>query len=138
VDAGADLVVGHGPHVMRAAEWRGGALVLYSLGNLLTYGPFSFAEPMNRGAIACAVLEADGRVTDAVLRSTVQRPPGIVAADPTARSAVLVDSLSRLDAGAGAPVVRIEAVLARPAGDASAVLGPPDSSGTARAPRRRD
>ena len=32
--AGADLVIGHGPHVLRAAEWRGSSFVLYSLGNL--------------------------------------------------------------------------------------------------------
>src|SRR5206468_10521213 len=37
---GATLVIGHGPHVLRAAEWRDDRLVLYSLGNLLTYGPF--------------------------------------------------------------------------------------------------
>jgi poly-gamma-glutamate capsule biosynthesis protein CapA/YwtB (metallophosphatase superfamily) len=35
-DGGATLVVGHGPHVLRAAVWRGDRLVLYSLGNQLT------------------------------------------------------------------------------------------------------
>jgi hypothetical protein len=97
VDAGASLVVGHGPHVMRAAEWRGRALILYSLGNLLTFGPFSVKEPMNRGAIACAVLDATGGVAGAELRSTMQRAPGIVRPDLSARAAVLVDSLGRLD-----------------------------------------
>ncbi len=53
-EGGATMVIGHGPHVLRAAEWRGDRLVLYSLGNLLTYGPFRLAEPMNRGAVACA------------------------------------------------------------------------------------
>src|SRR5205085_9585279 len=33
----ANLVIGHGPHVMRALEWREGMLVAYSLGNLVTY-----------------------------------------------------------------------------------------------------
>lgn len=95
--AGADLVVGHGPHVMRAVEWRGDALVLYSLGNLLTYGPFSLVEPLNRGAIACAVLDAEGRVLSAQLRSTRQLPPGTVQADDTGRAAALADSLSARD-----------------------------------------
>ena len=97
VDAGADVVVGHGPHVLRAAEWRGDALVLYSLGNLVTYGPFAFAEPIARSAVACMTLDETGRVLEAELRPTRQRRPGRVAADRTRRAAALVDSLSRLD-----------------------------------------
>lgn len=114
VEAGADLVVGHGPHVMRAMEWRDDALIMYSLGNLVTYGPFSFNEPMNRGAIACALVAPDGRVESAALRSTVQTPPGRVRIDGSNRAAALVDSLSRLDAGERAPVVRTEAAILRP------------------------
>ncbi|HEX2092965.1 MAG TPA: CapA family protein [Longimicrobiaceae bacterium] len=96
-EAGASLVVGHGPHVMRAVEWYSGTLVLYSLGNLLTYGPFSLAEPLNRGAVACASLDAAGRVVSAVLRPTRQWLPGRVGADLSGRAVVLADSLSRLD-----------------------------------------
>lgn len=102
VASGADLVIGHGPHVMRAAEWREGKLVFYSLGNLVTYGPFTLSEPLNRGAIACAVLDRDGGVVGAQLRSTVQRAPGLVSIDPTHRAAVLTDSLGRIDFPASA------------------------------------
>ncbi len=97
VEAGAHLVVGHGPHVMRAVEWYRDGFILYSLGNLLTYGPFSFAEPMNRGAVACATLGVRGQVTDALLRPTRQQPPGFLTRDPDARAVALVDSLTRLD-----------------------------------------
>ena len=97
VDAGADLVIGHGPHVMRAIEWRDNSLIAYSLGNLVTYGPFTLRDPQNRGAILCAILGTKGRVDAAVLRSTVQRPPGHVSRDSSGRAAWLVDSLSRLD-----------------------------------------
>lgn len=98
VDAGAGLVIGHGPHVLRAAEWRHGALILYSLGNLLNYGPFDLREPMDRGAVACATLDAAGRPHDVVLRATVQIDPGIVRLDVKRRRALtLVDSLGRLD-----------------------------------------
>ena len=93
---GAALVVNHGPHVLRAAEWVGDALVLYSLGNLVTYGPFNVKEPLNRGAVACVDL-AGPRVVRAELRPTMQRAAGVVAPD-SARSALrLVDSLSALD-----------------------------------------
>jgi hypothetical protein len=97
VESGADLVIGHGPHVMRAAEWRDGKLVFYSLGNLVTYGPFTMSEPLNRGGIACAVLDYDGAILSAQLRSTVQRLPGLVSVDAMHRAAALTDSLGRVD-----------------------------------------
>ncbi len=95
---GATLVVGHGPHVMRAAEWRdsGAKLSLYSLGNLITFGPFTMREPMNRGAIACVDIDS-GRVVAAELRSTVQLAAGVLRPDSTGRAAFLMDSLGRLD-----------------------------------------
>jgi hypothetical protein len=95
-DAGAALVVAHGPHVLRAAEWRDDRLVLYSLGNLVTYGPFNNVEPLNRGAVACADI-AGRSVLGAELRPTVQRVPGVVVRDSTARAFSLIDSLSMLD-----------------------------------------
>lgn len=95
--SGADLVIGHGPHVVRAAEWRDSALVLYSLGNLVTYGPFSHREPMRRGVVACATVDGRGSVHDVRLHPTSQRPPGRVSADRARRALTLIDSLSRLD-----------------------------------------
>jgi hypothetical protein len=97
VDAGATLVIGHGPHVLRAAEWRGDALIVYSLGNLVNYGPFNLAEPMRRGALVCATLDSAGAARDVVLLATVQGAPGVVSADSAGRAVALVDSLSRLD-----------------------------------------
>ena len=37
IDAGADLVLGHGPHVVRAMELYHDRLIAYSLGNFATY-----------------------------------------------------------------------------------------------------
>ncbi len=39
VDAGADAVIGHHPHVVQPAEIRGNAVILYSLGNFLFVSP---------------------------------------------------------------------------------------------------
>jgi hypothetical protein len=97
IAGGATLVVGHGPHVLRAAQWRGDRLVLYSLGNLLTYGPFGLKEPMNRGTIACATIDSAGHVSNALLRPTMQLAPGVLRPDSSMRAARLIDSLSRLD-----------------------------------------
>jgi hypothetical protein len=120
--AGARVVFGHGPHVMRAVEWRGESLVFYSLGNLVTYGPFGLSEPMSRGALACVAVEPDGRVAAAELRSTVLAYPGIVRPDPTGRAAALADSLGRLDfPRTGARVDAATGAVLRP----GELLGPP-------------
>ena len=97
VEGGASLVIGSGPHVLRAIEWSGHALVAHSLGNLVTYGPFNHSGYNDHGAILCATLAADGSVRDAVLRSTVQRAPGYVQADPANLGARDVAELSRKD-----------------------------------------
>jgi hypothetical protein len=97
VEAGAGLVVGAGPHVMRAAERYRDGVIFYSLGNLLTYGPFVLREPLNRGAIACASLDSVGRVVDAVLRPTWQRSMGELVPDSARRAVRLVDALGESD-----------------------------------------
>ena len=114
VEAGASAVIGHGPHVMRAVEWYRGVPILYSLGNLLTYGPFNLSEPMNRGAIACVTLPPRGTATRVVLRSTRQVPPGIVSPDPEGRAAALADSLATLDFPATGPASSGNGVLVAP------------------------
>jgi poly-gamma-glutamate capsule biosynthesis protein CapA/YwtB (metallophosphatase superfamily) len=45
VDAGADVVLGHGPHVTRAFEVYRGKFIAYSLGNFCTYGMFNLSGP---------------------------------------------------------------------------------------------
>jgi hypothetical protein len=112
-DAGAKLIVGHGPHVVRALEWRNESLIAYSLGNLVTYGPFSLREPLNRGAILCAVLDGRRGVLDAHLRPTKQRAPGRVSSDRSSRAVILADSLARLDFPDSGAVLVTEAVVRR-------------------------
>lgn len=41
IDAGADVVLGHGPHVTRAVEVYKNKFITYSLGNFCTYGMFN-------------------------------------------------------------------------------------------------
>ena len=45
VDAGADILVGHGPHVARAMEVYKNKFIAYSLGNFCTYGMFNLDGP---------------------------------------------------------------------------------------------
>jgi len=41
IDAGADIVFGHGPHVTRAIDAYKNRFIIYSLGNFATYGRFN-------------------------------------------------------------------------------------------------
>ncbi len=45
IDAGADIVFGHGPHVTRAVELYKDRFITYSMGNFCTYGRFSLSGP---------------------------------------------------------------------------------------------
>ena len=49
IDAGADIVFGHGPHVTRSVELYKDRFIAYSLGNFCTYGRFNL-----RGAAGIA------------------------------------------------------------------------------------
>jgi hypothetical protein len=83
--------------VLRAVEWRGDALVAYSLGNLLTYGPFTLTGPNGRAGLLCATLDEDGKVLGAEFRPTRQTPPGLVEADAELRALDIIDDLSGRD-----------------------------------------
>ena len=106
VDAGADLVLGSGPHVLRGVERYKGRTIAYSLGNLAGLDTFS-----TRGAASLSgVLEVRvGRtgVSRAVrLRSLRLTDRGEARRDPSAASRALVRRLSRRDFGQRAARVR--------------------------------
>jgi poly-gamma-glutamate capsule biosynthesis protein CapA/YwtB (metallophosphatase superfamily) len=69
VDAGADILWGHHPHVVQEMEWRSGALILYSLGNAV----FDQQEPetVRRGALVWANVDRRGVRSMMVLPFTV-------------------------------------------------------------------
>lgn len=66
IDNGADLVFGHGPHVLRGMETYNGKLIAYSLGN---FGGgqnlFSTDGPLGRSAILSVTIREDGTITAA-------------------------------------------------------------------------
>jgi Bacterial capsule synthesis protein PGA_cap len=61
VDAGADLVLGHGPHVLRAMEWYRGRLIAYSLGNFAAYRNLVTYGAGGVSVVLRATLRSDGR-----------------------------------------------------------------------------
>lgn len=97
VDAGADLVIGHGPHVLRAVEVYKNKLIAYSLGNFLTYGNFNLEGKRKYSGILEVKLNSNGELIKANFIPTVQEYPGIPVYD-TKRSAIhILNSLGEID-----------------------------------------
>lgn len=99
IDAGADAVLGAGPHVLRGMEWYRGRLVAYSLGNFLGYEVLSTAGPAGVGAIVTLRLAADGTWDGGALVGTVMADPGVPQIDPAQQALAMVRDLSRADFG---------------------------------------
>jgi len=99
VDAGADLVIGHGPHVVRGMERYKDRLIAYSLGNFATYYGISVAGIKGIAPILTATLDGEGRFVDGHIVSTVQLRPAGPSIDPQQRALNLVRGLSIADFG---------------------------------------
>lgn len=61
IDAGADLILGHGPHVTRAVELYKGKLIAYSLGNFMGYRTLSTAAELGNSMILEVKLNPKGQ-----------------------------------------------------------------------------
>jgi poly-gamma-glutamate capsule biosynthesis protein CapA/YwtB (metallophosphatase superfamily) len=103
VDAGADLVVGHGPHVLRALELYRGRLIAYSLGTFASYRGINVTGLLGVTTILQVTLAPDGAFASGKLHAVVQRPPGGPRLDSERRAVTILRELSRTDVGAAAP-----------------------------------
>jgi hypothetical protein len=102
VDAGADAVVGHGPHVLRGIEFYRGRPVAYSLGNFLTYRGFNLDGPLGVTGVLQLEFAPDRRLLRGRLVPMVQRPREGPSPDPAGTALDLVRRLSAEDFGAAA------------------------------------
>ena len=76
IAAGAQLVLGSGPHVVRGMEVYCGKLIAYSLGNFATYGSFNLKGENGVSLILEANLGADGSFQGGVVYPIKQEKPG--------------------------------------------------------------
>ncbi len=113
VDAGADVVVGHGPHVMRGMEWYKGRLIAYSLGNFAGYKVFALGGPLSTSGILRVTLRGDGKFETGRLVPTHLAGAGVPAIDPAEAAHGVVRTLSREDFGARAVRVSRDGILSR-------------------------
>lgn len=98
VDAGADLIVGHGPHVLRAMEFYKGRLVAYSLGNFAGgAGTLNKSGVLGLGGVLKVSLAADGTWGGGQLISTYLDSGGKPAIDKDRRGVAAVSRLGESD-----------------------------------------
>ena len=117
IDAGADLVMGSGPHVLRAMQWYRGHLIAYSVGNFCGYDTLGLAGPTADAAILHVTLTADGSFAAGSITPIVLSQPGIPAVDPARTAVALINSLSQDDfAGNGAVQISAGGRIEQPAG----------------------
>lgn len=97
IDAGADLVIGHGPHVPRALELYKNRLIAYSLGNFLTYQGIKITGDSGVAPILTVTLTADGRFKQGKIISARQYRPQGTQLDKTHKAAKMIKQLTQDD-----------------------------------------
>jgi len=105
IDAGADLVLGHGPHVMRGMELYKDHLIVYSLGNFCTYGWFTLAAETALSEIVEIKIAPDGKFLSGRIHAARQDGRGGPTLDPTGEAIRVVRNLSTTDFGTNAPKI---------------------------------
>jgi len=73
VDAGADVIFGHGPHVTRAVEVYKNKFIAYSLGNFCTYGGINVDDVKGLSPIIKVYTDRKGVFQCAKVTSTYQQ-----------------------------------------------------------------
>ncbi len=113
VDAGADLVVGHGPRVLRGMEWYKRRLIAYSLGTLGGYAVIPREGPLSVGGILRVTLSSDGSFETGRLVATRLVGDGLPALDPGETAHAVVRDLSREDFGDRGVKISADGILGR-------------------------
>jgi poly-gamma-glutamate capsule biosynthesis protein CapA/YwtB (metallophosphatase superfamily) len=114
VRAGADLVVGSGPHVLRGMEWYRKRLIAYSLGNFVGYHALSTAGVTSVSGILQVTLARNGSWVAGDLVPVTLAPAGIPRPDPAEAAHAIVRKLSKQDFGKRGMLVSRTGVLRPP------------------------
>jgi poly-gamma-glutamate capsule biosynthesis protein CapA/YwtB (metallophosphatase superfamily) len=97
IDAGADIVFGHGPHVTRAIEIYKDRFIAYSLGNFCTYGRFSLRGETGIAPIIKVNVTQNGAFKNAKIIPIIQIKNSHVKLDSKNRAIKTIQRLTRQD-----------------------------------------
>ena len=107
IDAGADLLIGHGPHVPRGMEIYNNRLIAYSLGNFFTYR-FNVKGNLGVGPLLMVYLDEHGAFVEGEIISTTQTYASGPLLDPENTAVTVIRELSEEDFGETAPLITDE------------------------------
>ncbi len=97
IDAGADVVFGHGPHVTRAIEVYNNRFIAYSLGNFCTYKGINVAGVNGLAPIVKIFTSRSGEFLKGEVIPTVQSHATGVQIDPNGTVIKIIQELSKKD-----------------------------------------
>jgi len=97
IDAGADCVLGHGPHVLRAVELYQNKFIAYSLGNFCTYGRFNLGQFNSTTLVLRITMNSHGDFIRGKIISVYQEVPGIPKIDKRKRAVTQIRNLTNRD-----------------------------------------
>jgi len=97
IDAGADIVFGHGPHVVRAVDLYKGRFIAYSMGNFATYGRFNLKGPNGLAPIIEVEVDKEGKFLKGKIYSAIQVGEGGPTLDPENAALKEIIRLTQLD-----------------------------------------
>ncbi len=97
IDAGADIVFGHGPHVSRAIDLYKNRFIAYSLGNFCTYGRFNLSGVNGIAPIVKININKKGEFIDGRIISTKQEGEGGTCLDPKLQAVKIIRMLTKSD-----------------------------------------
>jgi hypothetical protein len=97
IDAGADIVFGHGPHVTRAMELYKDRLICYSLGNFCTYGRFNVRGVAGIAPIVAVEVDTSGAFVGGKVTPVYQMKAHGPKIDPQNRAVLKLIELTSAD-----------------------------------------
>ena len=97
IDAGADVVFGHGPHVTRAVDLYKGRFIIYSLGNFATYGRFNLKGANGIAPIMKIVVNRKGEFLRGKIIPTKQEGEGGPVPDDSGAVIQKIKALTAID-----------------------------------------
>lgn len=117
IDAGADVVIAHGPHVVRGMQFYKGKLIAYSLGNFAGGGKtLSNTGVLKYGGILHVKLTKSGAWAGGKFLSTYLSPVGVPTRDSAnERGRKMVAQLSKDDFGDTAAKIGSDGSISPPA-----------------------
>lgn len=105
IDHGADIILGHGPHVSRGMEVYKERFIAYSLGNFATYGRFNLIGPNCLCPLLQLSTDKEGKFQKGKIIPIRQIGEGIPMYDEQMRVIGLLQDLSKVDFPKTSPII---------------------------------